>query len=135
MSPLTTEPAELLAEARGAAADAYAPYSRFRVGAVVVASDGQRFRGANVENAAFGASVCAETNAISTAVASGARDLHTVAVACLDADDCYPCGDCRQVMREFGVERVIVQDGAGGTRVHTLEELLPESFGPESLPA
>jgi cytidine deaminase len=131
-SPMS-EPSELLAEARGAAADAYAPYSSFRVGAVVVASDGQRFRGANVENAAFGATVCAEANAIATAVAAGSRRLHTVAVACIDGDECYPCGNCRQMMREFGVERVIVQDASGEARLHTLGELLPHAFGPESL--
>ena len=128
-----TEPGDLVDAARVAASRAYAPYSGFRVGAVVVAADGTTFQGANVENAAYGSTICAEANAISTAVAAGYTDLRTVAVGCLDADECYPCGNCRQLMREFGVQEVIVQGQGGRTRVHTLEDLLPHSFGPESL--
>lgn len=119
--------------ARAAAEASYAPYSRFRVGAVVVADDGSSYAGCNVENAAYGAAICAEGNAISTAAAAGVRSITTVAVACLDGGECYPCGNCRQLMREFEVERIIVQDGAGGIRVHTLDDLLPHSFGPDSL--
>jgi cytidine deaminase len=120
---------ELIAEARAAAAFAYAPYSHFRVGAVVVDADGKRYTGANVENSAYGATICAEGSAISHAVSSGARRLHTVAVSCLDAGsaDGYPCGNCRQMMMEFGVRRVIV-DTVDGPREHTLEELLPFGF-------
>lgn len=120
---------DLLDEARRAAQRSYSPYSSFRVGAAVLTADGEIFTGANVENAAFGSSVCAEANAITTAVAAGARSLPTVAVACLDGDDCTPCGNCRQLMREFGVERIITPG-----REYTLEELLPDSFGPEALP-
>lgn len=116
-------------EARRAAERSYSPYSSFRVGAAVLTADGDIFTGANVENAAYGSSVCAEANAIATAVAAGARSLPTVAVACLDGDDCTPCGNCRQLMREFGVERIITPG-----REYTLEELLPDSFGPEALP-
>jgi cytidine deaminase len=122
--------AELLALASEAAERAYAPYSHFRVGAVIVTDTGEVVRGANIENAAFGATVCAETNAITTAVASGARRIVTVAVVCLDGDLCTPCGNCRQVMREFGVARVVMRDGDGGARSVPLEDLLPESFGP-----
>lgn len=119
---------ELIEEARRAAEGAYAPYSRFRVGAVVVATDGRRFSGANVENSAYGTSVCAEANAIAHAVASGARRLHTVAVSCIDADEAgYPCGNCRQMMAEFGVERVLV-DGPDGISEHSMGELLPHGF-------
>lgn len=120
---------ELLDEARRAAERSYSPYSNFRVGAAVVTSDGEIFTGANVENAAYGSSVCAEANAITTAVAAGARSLPTVAVACLDGDDCTPCGDCRQLMREFGVRHIITPG-----RSYTLDELLPDAFGPEALP-
>jgi cytidine deaminase len=122
--------AELLALASEAAERAYAPYSHFRVGAAIVTDTGEVVRGANIENAAFGATVCAETNAITTAVASGARRVTTVAVVCLDGDLCTPCGGCRQVMREFGVVRVVMRDGDGGARSVLLENLLPESFGP-----
>lgn len=120
------------AEARQAALGAYAPYSRFRVGAVVVDGAGNRFAGANVENAAYGSGVCAEVTAVVTAVSQGVRSIHTLAVACIDASDvdgAYPCGNCRQVMHEFGVERVIVTAGEGSEiREHTLEELHPHGF-------
>ena len=125
---MTTE--ELIAEARAAAAFAYAPYSRFRVGAVVVDADGSHYTGANVENSAYGATICAEGSAIARAVSSGARRLDTVVVSCLDAGDAeggYPCGNCRQLMVEFGVRRVIV-DTPGGPREHPLAELLPFGF-------
>jgi cytidine deaminase len=123
---------ELVEAARAAAAGSYSPYSNFRVGAVVVGADGEVFTGANVENASYPVSSCAEVTAITGAVAHGVREIDTVAVACIDADDvegAYPCGRCRQAMAEFGVERVVVT-GAEGTEVreHTLEELLPHRF-------
>jgi cytidine deaminase len=118
----------LVAEARAVAQGAYAPFSKFRVGAVIVDADGNRYTGANVENSAYGAVICAEANAISTAVAAGVRKIVTVAVSCIDADEPgYPCGNCRQLMNEFRVERVIV-DGPDGPVEHTLEELLPHGF-------
>ena len=123
----------LVDHARRIAANAYAPYSRFRVGAVVVTPEGEMFDGVNVENAAYGGTICAEANAIAAAATAGVRRIATVAVGCLDADECYPCGNCRQLMREFEVEHVVVQGTGGRVRVHTLEELLPHSFGPETL--
>ena len=125
-------PEELLALATEAAERSYSPYSRFRVGAAIVTAAGDVVTGANIENAAYGASVCAETNAITTAAGAGARAITTVAVACLDGDVCTPCGNCRQVMREFGVERVILRHPDGSPWLTTLEDLLPESFGPEA---
>lgn len=120
--------ADLVAEARRAAESAYAPFSRFRVGAVVVAADGTRYPGANVENSAFGSGICAEATAIVRAVSSGVRHIDTVAVACIDASEPgYPCGNCRQLMVEFGVKRVVVAGPAGYT-VHTLDELIPFGF-------
>ncbi len=132
--PSEREAGALLDRARRVADRAYAPYSRFRVGAVAVAPDGAAFDGVNVENAAYGSTICAEANAISTAAAAGVREIVTLAVGCLDADECYPCGNCRQLMREFGVRHVVVQGTGGRVRVVTLDELLPHSFGPESLP-
>ncbi len=123
-----TDDRELLRQARRAARNAYAPYSNFRVGAVVVTADGDVVSGANVENAAYGSSICAEANAVVTAVGNGARKIDTVAVVCLDGKDCNPCGNCLQLMREFGVKRVVTDEG-----VYPFEELLPKSFGPESL--
>ena len=122
---------ELVEAARKAAIKAYAPYSNFRVGAAVLTADGAMFSSANVENAAFPASQCAEANAINFAVSQGMRTIPVIAVACIDATDlnvAYPCGRCRQIMSEFGVERVIVTTAEGETREHTLDELLPHQF-------
>ena len=125
---------ELLEQAAAAAEHAYAPYSEFRVGAVVVASDGERFAGANVENAAYGSTLCAEAVAIGNAVSAGHRDLGTLAVVGIDAPgECYPCGNCRQLMREHRIGTLIVRTPDGESRSHSLEEVLPHSFGPESL--
>lgn len=124
---------DLVDAARAAALGSYSPYSKFRVGAVVVGEGGEVFTGANVENAAYPASSCAEATAISAAVAHGVRKIDTVAVACIDADDvdgAYPCGRCRQIMSEFDVDNVIVTAGDGTeVREHTLDELLPFRFG------
>lgn len=128
-----TDIPDLYEKARIAAANAYAPYSKFRVGAVVVADDGRVFAGCNVENAAYGSAICAEANAISTAAAAGIRKIETIVVACLDAGECYPCGNCRQLMREFSVATVVVRDRSGSLREHSFDDILPHSFGPESL--
>jgi cytidine deaminase len=123
---------ELVAAARAAAENSYSPYSSFRVGAVVVGDNGEVFTGANVENAAYPSSNCGEATAINTAVAAGVRKIDTLAVACIDAADvsgAYPCGRCRQIMSEFGVEKIIVAGGEGSEiREHTLDELLPHRF-------
>jgi cytidine deaminase len=126
------EDADLVASARAAAEGSYSPYSGFRVGAAVLGSEGEVFTGANVENASYPSSSCAEATAINTAVAHGVRKIDTVAVACIDAgtvEGAYPCGRCRQIMAEFGVERVLVTAGEGSeVREHTLDELLPHRF-------
>ncbi len=123
---------DLVAAARAAAEGSYSPYSKFRVGAVVVGDGGEIFTGANVENAAYPSSTCAEANAIATAVAHGVRRIDTVVVVCVDAADIeggYPCGRCRQIMSEFDVERIVVASGDGSVvREHTLDELLPHRF-------
>lgn len=121
---------EMIEAAKKAAESAYAPYSSFRVGAVVKAADGRVFGGSNVENSAYGSSVCAETAAIVNAVSHGVREIDTVAVACVDADTLdngYPCGNCRQHMQEFGTVRVIVAVG-DEHRKHDFEDLLPYGF-------
>ena len=123
---------ELIAVARAAAEHSYSPYSQFRVGAVVVDTEGNHHTGANVENAAYGSAMCAEATAISGAVARGVREIDTVAVACIDAKDvdgAYPCGNCRQLMNEFGVKRVIVTAGPDSeVREHAFEEIHPYGF-------
>ena len=119
---------------------AYAPYSRFQVGAAVLAGSGRVYGGANVENASYGAGVCAERNAIAAAVNAGERKLTAIAVCGgkdgVMSDYCPPCGICRQVMREFSdpkAFRVIVAKSTEDYRAFTLDELLPESFGPDHL--
>jgi cytidine deaminase len=123
---------ELIERARARAEHAYAPFSKFRVGAVVVADDGTTYEGANVENSAFGSGMCAEATAIGNAVSHGVRKIDAVAVSCIDADEPgFPCGNCRQMMVEFGVERVLV-DGPDGVTEYLLEELIPHGFRLES---
>lgn len=123
---------DLVALAREAAVQAYAPYSKFRVGAVALSSDGITYPGANVENAAYPSSNCAEAIAIGRAVSDGVRKIDAVAVACIDASDvagAYPCGRCRQIMSEFSVDQIHVTAGSGSKVVtHTLDELLPHRF-------
>ena len=125
-------PEELVDIARAAAENAYVPYSKFRVGAVVVGEGGETFLGANIENASYPVSSCAEATAINTAAAQGVRKIDTIAVVCLDAEDvesAYPCGRCRQIMSEFDVDTIYVSAGPGSEiRTHTLDELLPHRF-------
>ncbi|MGC8639872.1 MAG: cytidine deaminase [Isosphaeraceae bacterium] len=122
--------------AREAAGRAYCPYSRFPVGAAVLAADGQVHSGCNVENASYGLTICAERNAVFQAVARTAEPLHIKAVLVYTptASPTAPCGACRQVLNEFGpdAEVICVCDGPDTIRT-TLKELLPRAFGPASL--
>ena len=113
---------------------AYAPFSKFKVGAALLSKDGQVFTGCNVENAAFPCTICAERAAIFKAVSEGHRTFRRIVVAGRSEKFCVPCGSCRQVMREFAPEmEVICLNGKGEARQYTLRQLLPESFGPEYL--
>lgn len=123
----------LIAAARSAQARAYAPYSNFRVGAALEGADGSVFLGCNVENASFGLTICAERAAICAAVSAGVHRFRR-AVVVSDADPpAAPCGACRQVLAEFGLDLPI--DGVGAKRMVSwhLSELLPAAFGPEQL--
>jgi cytidine deaminase len=123
----------LISAARGAQARAYAPYSNFRVGAALEAIDGTVFTGCNVENASYGLTICAERAAICAAVSAGAKRFRR-AVVVSDVDPpAAPCGACRQVLAEFGLELSI--DGVGSKRTVNwrLGDLLPAAFGPEQL--
>ena len=120
----------LVTLARAAAENAYAPYSKFRVGAALLAADGRVFTGCNVENRSFGLTVCAERNAVFHAVAQGCRSFTALAVVTPDSDaPVGPCGACRQVLSEFMPPRARVRFGAGdeGAEVvdTSLGELLP----------
>lgn len=124
-------PEELLALARKAAQNAYAPYSGFRVGAAVLDEDGTVYTGANVENAAYPSSSCAEATAVAHAASEGMRKIKSIAVACVDAaslEGAYPCGRCRQILNEFETEMVYVTAAGPEFREHTLAELLPHGF-------
>ena len=120
--------------ARAAAERAYAPYSNFRVGAAILTEGGVLHAGCNVENASYGLSICAERNAATTMALAdpGDREIELVAVFSPDASPCFPCGACRQVLREFGCKEVVVEDSSG-LRRYPFEEILPNSFGPEDL--
>jgi cytidine deaminase len=120
--------------ARTAAKAAYAPYSKFRVGAAVLGESGRIFAGCNVENASYGLCNCAERTAVFTAVAAGERRVRAVAVYTATAQATAPCGACRQVISEFGPEALIVSVCDSAERLETtVPALLPAAFGPRDL--
>ncbi len=124
---------ELLEMAKKARENAYAPYSNFKVGAALMTKDGRVFTGANVENASYGLSMCAERVALFKAVSEGYRDFEAIAVVADTDGPVSPCGACRQVLSEFGDMDVIMANMKGDVKVMKLSELLPESFTPEDL--
>ena len=111
---------------------AYAPYSNFRVGAALLAADGRVFTGANVENAAYGSTLCAERVAMPAAVVAGAREFTALAVVGDGDGPTTPCGACRQVLFEFAPDLLVIAGGADGAtaRYRLGPELLPDGFGP-----
>ena len=128
MRNLTQPDLALLAFAREVQEKAYAPYSGFRVGAAVYA-DGDIFQGVNVENAAYGATLCAERSAIAAAIAAGCLDVTAIAIVGDSQSPTVPCGCCRQVLAEFNPEMRVIMGGSGDeVLVMSLEELLPEAF-------
>ena len=126
------EDRELVQLAQTARENAYAPYSHYQVGAALLTASGQVFTGCNVENAVYPMTLCAERTAIAKAVSEGQRKFVAIAIATRDGGS--PCGACRQVMREFAAHlRILLADDAGHVRQFTLDQLLPDSFGPENL--
>lgn len=134
---MTADQAELERRAVAAMQRAYAPYSKFQVGAALIAS-GQLFEGANVENASYSLCICAERTAMSTAAAAGALELEAIAVATHASPPSSPCGACRQFLYEFARDpaRVTVTavNDQGERRSWTLAELLPGGFSGRELP-
>ncbi len=137
MTPAASSPADpatlarLRALATEAAAHAYAPYSRLRVGAAALVDDGRIVTGCNVENASYGLTLCAECGLVSALARSGGGRL--VAFACTDGDGAtlMPCGRCRQLLYEFGGRDLVIDHDPAPLR---LADLLPLAFGPEDLP-
>ncbi|MBX3216385.1 MAG: cytidine deaminase [Labilithrix sp.] len=129
---------ELVQRATAVRDNAHAPYSRYRVGAAVATKSGRIFEGCNVENASFGATICAERGAIMQMIAAGERDPIACAVVTGDAEGASPCGICRQVLSEFAKDMPVVlvglgsRDGAVG-HVVQLADLLPLAFDGSSL--
>ncbi|GAC1582391.1 MAG: cytidine deaminase [Candidatus Elarobacter sp.] len=116
-----------------ARACAYAPYSAFAVGAALIDGDGAVWTGANVENASYGLSMCAERTAIFNAVANGVRRFEALAVAGPDGVTTLPCGACRQVLWEFAPELTVIYAEGDAVRERPLATLLPDAFGPAQL--
>ena len=125
---LPPELARLVEAARLVRERAYAPYSAFRVGAAIETPSGAVYSGANVENASYGASMCAERVAVGCMVAAGEHAIARVAVYAEGSTISMPCGMCRQVISEFGANATIIAAGPGGSRTLLLSELLPLPF-------
>jgi cytidine deaminase len=124
---------ELIQKAKEAMENAYAPYSQFHVGAALLTKSGKVYIGANVENASYGLTNCAERTAIFSAVANGEREFDTLIVIADTEKPVAPCGACRQVMAEFGDFKVILTNLKGEILETTVGELLPYAFDKEDL--
>jgi cytidine deaminase len=119
---------ELIQQARAARENAYAPYSKFPVGAAILTASGRVFTGCNVENLSFGLTVCAERNAVFAAVAAGERKFARLAIVSDSKTPVSPCGACRQVLAEFGLDLEICSTNLQGDRFEArLDQLLPRA--------
>ncbi len=121
---------ELLERAKAASEKAYAPYSKFKVGACVLTENEKIYTGCNFENSSFGLTICAERNAIGSAVADGEIKIKAIAIYSPNTKHCYPCGACRQVMSEFvsdsGLD--IITEAENGIDIKNFDEIFPEGF-------
>ena len=123
---------ELVALALAAREHAYAPYSRFKVGAALVTASGRVFTGCNVENASYSHTCCAERTAVFKAVSEGERDIVGIAIVTDTLPPASPCGSCRQVLHEFGADAFVMCANTQGDERHsTVRAFLPEGFDPE----
>lgn len=137
MTPADVDWDDLLERAYAAQESAYAPYSGFRVGCALMAEDGRVFLGANIENAAFSPTICAERAALPAAVVAGAREFVAMAVVGDGPGPCTPCGVCRQVLYEFAPDLEILAGGSDRVTARYVlsRDLLPHGFGPRRLAA
>ena len=120
---------ELYRQAVGAMPMAYAPFSKFKVGAALLSKEGEFYTGVNVENSSFGATICAERTAFVKAISEGCREFEAIAIVSSEGE-AWPCGICRQFMKEFCDEefKIITGDDEDSLKVYTMEEILPEGF-------
>lgn len=120
---------ELYAKAVEMLPRAYAPFSKFRVGAALLTKEGKVYTGCNVENSSFGATICAERTAFVKAISEGESEFAAIAIVCQEGE-AWPCGICRQFMREFCEDdfRIITGNDENSLRVYTMNEILPEGF-------
>ncbi|HLR21870.1 MAG TPA: cytidine deaminase [Tissierellaceae bacterium] len=124
---------KLISLALEAQKKAYVPYSNFHVGAAVLMNDGKVYTGCNIEIASYSPSLCAERTAIFKAISEGSKEIKTIVVVG-DADPTFPCGVCRQVIREFGKDtNIIIANSVDDYKEYTMDQILPYSFGPEDL--
>lgn len=121
---------ELIKLAEEASKNAYVPYSKFPVGACILTENDKIFTGCNFENASYGLTICAERNAVGSAIAAGERKFKAIAIFSPNMQNCTPCGACRQVLAEFQSDKGldVITLCSDGIRVHTINELLPEGF-------
>lgn len=125
---------KLIKEAEKARKKAYTPYSKFKVGAAILSSDGKIFTGCNIENASFGLTVCAERVAILKAISEGSSKFEAIAIVGDTDRPCSPCGACRQVISEFGEDiKIIMSNLEGDIKIKKVRELLPEAFNKNDL--
>jgi len=126
---------DLLSAARSMMDKSYAPYSHFHVGAALESEDGEVFTGCNVENAAYGSSICAERAALLKAVSEGVRRFRRIAIVGSGGEPCWPCGACRQMLSEFApnLEVLVGSDETNAYEITSLSALLPHSFDASQL--
>lgn len=133
-NPDQITPPQLMALAEEVQSLAYAPYSKYSVGAALLTPSGKVFVGCNVENASFGLTVCAERNAIFKAISEGEHEFEAIAIASPSRNGGAPCGACRQVLNEFSTELIIFVRGPEDEIItHKLTDVLPHAFGPQNL--
>lgn len=122
---------ELMQKAISATEKSYCPYSKFAVGACLITDDGGAYTGCNFENASYGLSICAERNAVGSAIADGKTKIKAIAIYSPNQDNCVPCGACRQVLHEFcdnDEDLDIILKNGNELKIYNLAQLLPESF-------
>ncbi len=122
---------DMMLKAMEASQNSYSPYSNFAVGACVLGQSGNIYTGCNFENSSYGLTICAERNAIGSAIAAGEKNIKAVAIYSPNQEECLPCGACRQVMHEFSqndMEFDIIVKSGEGLKIYKLEQLLPGGF-------